>query len=177
MNNFYHQLKLIIKILKYTHHIKNSYGIFKIASNNHKYASQFSYENLKNDKDVVLATVIQDGRALKYVSEILQNDKEVVLAAVNQDGSALYYASEELQNDKDVVLAAVNQDGKALKYVSEILQDDKDVVLAAVIRYGYALYCASEELQNDLFLLNLLHNFFNLPKNNIKDKKNEQWLE
>ena len=44
------------------------------------------------------------------------------------------------------------------------------MVLVAVNQNGFALYFASEILHNNLFLLNLLHNFFNLPKN-------KQWLE
>ena len=40
-------------------------------------------------------------------------DREVVLAAVSQDGKALQYASDALKKDWDFVLAAVNQDRRA----------------------------------------------------------------
>jgi hypothetical protein len=62
----------------------------------------------------------------EYISEELKKDKEVVLAAVKQDGYALQYASEELKKDKEVVLAAVKQNGYALKYASEELKKDKE---------------------------------------------------
>ena len=38
----------------------------------------------------------------------LKNDKDVVLTAVKQNGGALEYASDELKADKDVVVAAVS---------------------------------------------------------------------
>ena len=46
--------------------------------------------------------------SLMYASADLKNDKEVVLAAVKQDGYSLAHASDDLANDKEVVLAAVS---------------------------------------------------------------------
>ena len=43
-------------------------------------------------------------------------DKEVVMAAVQQDGRALQYAAEPLRADRKVVLAAVQQNGGALEH-------------------------------------------------------------
>ena len=57
---------------------------------------------LRNDRDLVLAAVKQDGRSLWDASEELRNDRGIVLAAVKQDGTALYYASEELKKDPDI---------------------------------------------------------------------------
>merc|ERR1719421_2677587 len=54
-------------------------------------------ESLKNDKEVVLAAVAQDGLALEYADESLKKDKDVVLAAVAQCGSALECADESLK--------------------------------------------------------------------------------
>ena len=44
--------------------------------------------------------------ALEYTSAKLKDDKEIVLAAVTQDGNALEFASKKLQSDKDVIKAA-----------------------------------------------------------------------
>jgi len=41
----------------------------------------------------------------------LKGDKEVVMAAVAQNGRALQWASEELRGDKEVVMAVATQDG------------------------------------------------------------------
>jgi hypothetical protein len=71
-------------------------------------------ESKKHQVEQALAAILQDGYALKSMSNELKNNKEVVLAAVSNDGSALEYASEELHNDKDVVLAAVSNDGQSI---------------------------------------------------------------
>ena len=67
----------------------------------------------------------RDGNALCAVPNELRADREVVLAAVRADGDALQYASDELvQADREVVLAAVNQRGDLLWYASnELLAD------------------------------------------------------
>jgi hypothetical protein len=48
--------------------------------------------------------LLQNGFLIRYVSNELKNDREFVLAAVNRDGSALQYASDELKNDREIVL-------------------------------------------------------------------------
>ena len=61
-----------------------------------------------HDKDRVL-TVIRNNEypyVFRRASEELKADKEVVLAAVQQNSHALKYAAEELQADKEIVLAA-----------------------------------------------------------------------
>ena len=45
-------------------------------------------ESLEEDKEVVLAAVAEDGRALEYADVSLKKDTEVVLAALAQDGFA-----------------------------------------------------------------------------------------
>lgn len=89
--------------------------------------------NKAKDKAIVAVRKAgKAGSALAYVSEELRNDKDVVLAAVSNYGYALEYASKELCADKEVVLAAVRDNGYALEYASKELRADKDVVLAAV---------------------------------------------
>jgi hypothetical protein len=99
-------------------------------------------EELKNDKEVVLAAVEHNGHALQHASVELKADKGVVLAAVEQTGLALKHASVELKNDKEVALAAVEQDGGALQNASVELKADKEVVLTAAAQSGEALKCS-----------------------------------
>jgi hypothetical protein len=79
-------------------------------------------------KAEVLKAVKRDGYALKFASEELRNDKEVVIAAVGYKGTflrhgrALKYASEELRNDIDVVRAALSQSWDAVNYASRQIQ-------------------------------------------------------
>jgi len=66
---------------------------------------------------------------LHHVSLELRNDKDVVLAAVKQDGRALEYASPELRNDKDVVLAAVTESRDAFPYINDSLKEQIEKLL------------------------------------------------
>ena len=54
------------------------------------------------DKEIVLAAVQQDGIALEYAAEELRADKEVVLAAVIENRyAALSFAAKELKPIKN----------------------------------------------------------------------------
>lgn len=77
--------------------------------------------------------LLHPGKDLKYTSEKLRNDKDIVLEAVKQDGTVLQFASEKLCNDKDVVWEAVKQDASTLRFASEELRIDKDIQIAAGI--------------------------------------------
>ena len=102
-------------------------------------------------------TIQEDFRrptALEYASEELKNDKEIVLAAVTpstyrERGWVAVYASEEMRKDKDIMMAAVTNHGRALEYASEELRDDKEIVLAAVKNNGNSDLYASIRLQGD----------------------------
>jgi hypothetical protein len=129
--------------------------------------SSWNKVRFRDDKDIVLLEVGEDGSKLFYLSENLKADKEVVLAAVKQNANALQYASVNLRADKEVVLAALKRNsfqqftdyfnqrrgqasiknGDLLQYVSENLKDDKHVILAAVRSNGDALKYASERLR------------------------------
>jgi hypothetical protein len=102
-----------------------------------------NYHNKQN----LFIIVQQNGLALEYASDDLKNDREVVLAAVQQNGLALEYASDDLKNDREVVLAAVQQDGFALEYASTNLQDDKEVVNIASQQNPFSTEHASDRLK------------------------------
>ena len=98
----------------------------------HHTGAYYDRDVFKNNKEIMLAAVKNNGGALKYASAALKADKDIVLAAVQNHGQALGNASAALKADKDIILAAVQDDGWALCYASAALQNDKDIVLAAV---------------------------------------------
>ena len=147
---------------------------------------EFSLHSLH--KDVVLEFVKQNGLILEFVSEKLRFEREIVLAAVkqnrralkcvvrtpfimevmNQDGLALEFAGAEYQSDREVVWAAVKQNGKALQFAEENFKSDenivrkafqqsksalehanRDAVLKVVVEDRWALKFASAALQDD----------------------------
>lgn len=114
---------------------------------------QYASDELKADREVVLAAVNHYGPALEYASDDLKADKEIVLEAVKLWGSNLEYASDDLKADKDVVLAAVTNTGRALEYASDNLKADREIVLEAVKHKihasGHALTFASATLRRE----------------------------
>ncbi len=93
-----------------------------------EYASKY----FRNDKDVVLKAVRQDGRSLKYASKELRADRSVVLEAVKQNEGAFSYASKELKNDKELAMLAVKKWSWIFIEVGEDLQHDKELLLTAL---------------------------------------------
>eukprot|EP00747_Dinoflagellata_sp_TGD_P065945 gnl/TRDRNA2_/TRDRNA2_154579_c0_seq3.p1 gnl/TRDRNA2_/TRDRNA2_154579_c0~~gnl/TRDRNA2_/TRDRNA2_154579_c0_seq3.p1 ORF type:complete len:230 (+),score=36.29 gnl/TRDRNA2_/TRDRNA2_154579_c0_seq3:46-735(+) len=89
-------------------------------------------EEYRCDREAVLATVKNNGVAIKYASEDLKDDLEVALAAMKSRGRALEYLSKRLQNHRRVVVAAVEQDGLAIEHASLAVREDRE---AAVMRF------------------------------------------
>jgi hypothetical protein len=58
-------------------------------------------ERLRDDKDIVLAAVVEVPQMLEYASVRLRDDKDIVLPAVTKNRGMLQYASERL---RDIVL-------------------------------------------------------------------------
>ena len=81
------------------------------------------YKRQKDDREIVLEAVKQNGNALRYVSAALKDDREIVLEAVKQNGEALYCASAALKDDREFMLEAVKQNGRALQYASAKLRN------------------------------------------------------
>ena len=55
---------------------------------------------------------------LEYASDRLKNNKEIVLEAVKQNGLALEYASDRLKNNEEIVVTAIKQYESALQFAS-----------------------------------------------------------
>lgn len=137
---------------------------------------KYATEELRNDEDILMHALVQDGNALHFVtkeslkddwriglvavctngwileilSEKLRDMDEIVKSAVEQTAGSYEFASKRLRADRSLALNAVTSYGKVLEFVSdESLQDDDEVVLAAVTSYGPALEYASNRLQDD----------------------------
>ena len=105
--------------------------------------------SIKGDKEVVLAAVVQDGKALQFASPELRADKEVALAAVNQNAWALEWVPPELRGDREVVLAAVAVSGRCMQFASPELQADRQLALvAAHSAFGNSLQWCSHHMED-----------------------------
>lgn len=101
-----------------------------------------------NNRQEVL-DVVREGTYIEFASPELRDDKELILEAVKNDGINLCWASDRLKNDKEIVLTAVEYDGKSLEFASDELKDDKEFMMKACKINGYALEFASDRLKND----------------------------
>jgi hypothetical protein len=106
-------------------------------------------DTLQNDKEVVLAAVTQNGRALEYASKHLRDDPDVCYSAVNQNGFALRYASALNRDNEKVVLAAAQQNPRSFQWASPGVRNIKPVVLQVLRMNGFAFQWISHHLQSD----------------------------
>ncbi len=129
--------------------LKKDREIVLAAIQYYGYALKYADESLKKDREIVLAAVKQQGYALKYADESLKKDREIVLAAVKQQGYALKYADSTFKKDREIVLIAIQQTSEALKYADQTLKKDREFILTAVQQNGWAFQFADKSLKND----------------------------
>ena len=84
-------------------------------------------------RDLVVAAVKVDGRALRCASARLKQDKGLCLAALRQNClGALPFCSSGLRANRAFLLEAIRLDGGALRYASNAqFLEDKELIAAA----------------------------------------------
>lgn len=92
----------------------------------------------KDPRAKALRKVQRYGRVLACLSIEFRDDKEIVLAAVTNDGKALEWASRRLRHDTDVVQRALRH-GSTLRFVPTALHAHKPVMLTAVQQRAVSL--------------------------------------
>ena len=130
-------------------------------------ALEFASEDLRANKQVVLAAVSNYGKALMYASDELRADIEIVMIAVTKttfwmgDGSKIcVFGDEALRAQKekfkrpDYSYWSMSQGGGYLQYASDDIKNNKNVVLAAITNDATALNYASISLMLDEDILN-----------------------
>ncbi|MBX9597697.1 MAG: DUF4116 domain-containing protein [Burkholderiales bacterium] len=119
--------------------LRNDREIVLAAINQYCYALRFASNQLKSDKDVVLSAINHNTLSLQYASEKLLNDKQFISSVIKKDGMALQYASENLQDDKGLVLLALKNNGMFLQHVNKMLREDVEVISAALEQNNLAM--------------------------------------
>ena len=109
-------------------------------------------EKLQGDKDIALEA-IRNGHHISYMSDELRDDRDVVLAAVDKDVWALSFASDRLKDDENIILEAIKINGTSIRFSSERIKNkfvnNKEIMLEIVKSRGWALKFASEKLKDD----------------------------
>jgi len=76
-------------------------------------------EHQKDNFDIVLAAVTENGLAIEFALKRLRCDRRIVRCAVRQNPHALFLTSADLQNDPDMQLSAISAQLIALMNVHE----------------------------------------------------------
>lgn len=114
-------------------------------------------QHIRGDRDIVLAAVKRDGRALEFACQALQCDSEVVTAAVEQHSAAFAFAAPDLKENFAFVMQVVRTSGCALANAGAPLLADTKIVTAAVLENEYSITYAAKHLREDkTFLLPLV---------------------
>lgn len=127
---------------------------------------RFLSQDLKDDYDIVMEAVKQNGRALSCASVRLQDNPQIVIEAITEEYGwrNLAYASKAICNNKEVMLHAVKVDALALDYASEELRNDKDIIVAAINQ------CKNSKHINPRHIEKLERKLLEMEENATKDE-------
>eukprot|EP00439_Symbiodinium_sp_Y106_P028017 s3271_g3.t1 len=100
-------------------------------------------EELKADRDVVLAAMEQNVQAFKFASDTLRADRDVAMRALAKDISLVDFIdmelwedrlsqlSMELKSHRQLTMKVLEQQGECLQHAPATLQADREIVLLA----------------------------------------------
>lgn len=130
------------------------------------YALYYASEELKNDRELVLASVRDKGRMLRHLPEQMRGDPEVVMAAVENDPGAIIYASANCRSLDEIVHIAVQKNGKVLRFFPETYRHDKQLILSALQNEDVSVleFAAKELLQDRDIVLKAIDTHFHAWK-------------
>jgi hypothetical protein len=120
---------------------------------------EFCVEDLRNDKEIVLAAIRVNPYNIEFASKRLQDDDSIFVEIIEDKNNLLQYQydcilkymSSRLRNDKKLIEAVLNLDYQKdiVSHLSKEFQDDKELILKAVTKHINALEFASSRLKND----------------------------
>jgi hypothetical protein len=80
-------------------------------------ALQFASQSLRSDREFLLEAAAANGHVLMYIDDpALWLDKEIVLASVRQNGLAFQHVAGKFKDDMQVMCTACKQNPRALQY-------------------------------------------------------------
>lgn len=98
-------------------------------------------DSYRDNKDIVMEAVTQNGKSLRFASDRLKNDIEVAIAAVAEDGLAIELVSTGLKKNESLATLALAQNPSAYRFIDESLKAEKKFALLGVKdKQGYDIY-------------------------------------
>ena len=86
---------------------------------------------------------------LSYANDELKDDKEFMIAVLSIYGLDLKEASDRLKDDRDFILKIISINGGNLSYASIRLQKDKELIELAVSSCPFVLWFLPDEIKKD----------------------------
>eukprot|EP00929_Paragymnodinium_shiwhaense_P111986 TRINITY_DN80234_c0_g1_i1.p1 TRINITY_DN80234_c0_g1~~TRINITY_DN80234_c0_g1_i1.p1 ORF type:complete len:543 (+),score=55.87 TRINITY_DN80234_c0_g1_i1:243-1871(+) len=129
--------------------VRSHRGLVMLAVSCHGRALRYASDDLQADRAVVLTAIKRDAHAMEYAAPCFFSDPVIASAAVKRHGGLLRLFSEDIRADRTIVKAAVDSCGYALEHVAETFKADTEIVQLAVQSSGSALKFAAPELQAD----------------------------
>ncbi|CAJ1372779.1 unnamed protein product [Effrenium voratum] len=105
------------------------------------------------NRSVMLSAVAKYGGVLEFLLDEFKQDREIVLAAVMQDGDVLQYAHPQCR-DTETILVAVSQSGSAVRFAPDQLVQEHEGLKALLANEGTSLcgkYLVKEELGKGVY--------------------------
>ncbi|MEE0930547.1 MAG: DUF4116 domain-containing protein [Acutalibacteraceae bacterium] len=89
-----------------------------------------AFRSFNDDSEIAMNAVLSDGKAYSYISERLKNDENIMLATISENVACLVFTKNpELCNDKEFMKKAIAANKNSLVYASKKLKNDKDFAL------------------------------------------------
>lgn len=116
----------------------------------------FSYyekmsDDLKNNEELMLSIVNNNGLHLKYINN--KDDYNIVLHAVRQNGLAIQYASNNLKLNIKIIMEAIQQNPKVYDYLEYDLQDNPEIGMIMVQNNVANFKNLSDDLKSNMDLI------------------------
>ena len=129
-------------------------------------------KEMLNDKEFMIEAIHINPLCFPFASEGVRGDKEVVMAAVSKRGGMIIHASKEMKGDKEVVMTAVTNNPKVYLSISDELKADKDVILSVVSQKGdYLQYVPKGSITRDVVIFAMQNSTraYNFVPEDLKD--------
>lgn len=99
----------------------------------------FASPKLRNDFNVALIAVRQNGLAIEFLSRELKRDVRIAFLAVRQNSDAFKLLDHDIRCIREIAALALSRDGLNLYYVKDKFGNDIDMVRLAVKQNPSAL--------------------------------------
>jgi Domain of unknown function (DUF4116) len=114
--------------------------------------SHYLPDALKDDEEIILASVKRKGLNLQYASDRLKNHEEVVRCAITSCGLALQYAHKDFRMNEEFVMLAARQNPQALAFMHSELKSKQDFILRLLKSTTLALKYANFLQDHEIFI-------------------------